>query len=128
MFILTTALMAQLFTTDIRNQIYSEANRQGLEPAIALAVATVESNLNVHAVGKQGEVGLFQLHPSFFPVTTTRENIRLGVQHLLYWKANCPVQKGYGWVTCYNQGARNPHHPELLPYYKKVKAVMDGME
>lgn len=113
----------------IQNQIVTESNRQGLQPEIALAVAKVESGFNPKAVGKHGEIGLFQLHPKYVnAIFNRKENIRKGVQQLLYWKQHCPVQKGYAWVSCYNQGFRNPRFPELLPYMKKIAAAMREMQ
>ena len=45
-------------------QIQQEALRQGVPPELALAVARRESGFNQFAVGKKGEIGLFQLMPS----------------------------------------------------------------
>jgi hypothetical protein len=122
--IASIVLFSSLANADIAFDIAAEATKQGIDPKIAIAVATVESGLNPKAVGKAGEVGVFQLHPSFFKATNTRQNIRLGIKHLAYWKAHCPVREGYEWVTCYNQGSRHPKYPKLFPYYKKVAAVM----
>lgn len=47
----------------IVNKIVAEANRQGVDPAIALAMAQMESGFNPNSVGGAGEKGLFQLMP-----------------------------------------------------------------
>lgn len=122
--IASIVLFSTLAQADVRSQIIAEATRQGLEPEIALAVATVESGLNPKAVGRAGEVGLFQLHPRYFRHVSTKQNIRIGIKQLIYWREHCPTREGLEWVNCYNQGARHPKYPKLFPYYRKVVAVM----
>jgi hypothetical protein len=48
---------------DVVAVIYQAAERYGVSGARLLAVARCESTLNPWAVGRQGERGLFQLHP-----------------------------------------------------------------
>lgn len=69
-----------------------EAERRGMPPALALAVATIESGWNVSARGSSGEVGLMQIMPgtatmlgfrgSIEQLAEPETNIRLGVQYL----------------------------------------------
>jgi soluble lytic murein transglycosylase-like protein len=47
----------------IADSIFAEAQRQGVDPSLALEVAREESSLNPNAVGAAGEIGLFQLMP-----------------------------------------------------------------
>ena len=128
------ALLCSLFLiptvancADIAKMITAEARRQGLEPAIAVAIATVESGLNPHAVGSRGEIGLFQLRPEYFnyskqQLANPKINAKLGIQHLIYMRKNCPSQLDLTWVACYNSGInRHPKYPHLLPYYKKFR-------
>lgn len=128
--ILFSLIVSTSQANNIKNLIVNEATRQGLEPQIALAVVSVESNFNPRAVGKRGEIGLFQLHPHFVKNAkfTVKDNIRLGIEHLLYFRQNCPTQRAYTWITCYNNGLRNPKYPELLPYYLKVIKAMREYE
>ncbi|KAA2237310.1 lytic transglycosylase domain-containing protein [Salinarimonas soli] len=73
-------------------RITREAERHGLPPAVADAVATVESAYNPNAVGGVGEVGLMQVLPTTAtmlghrgPVTALFDpevNIRYGVMYL----------------------------------------------
>jgi hypothetical protein len=44
--------------------IIAEAQRQGIDPAMALEVAYVESSFNQNARGTHGEIGVFQLMPA----------------------------------------------------------------
>jgi hypothetical protein len=54
--------MAEWTTARIIERITAEATRQGVDPKLALAVATQESSLNPNAVGDNGQsLGLFQL-------------------------------------------------------------------
>lgn len=48
-------------TAGLRQQIIQEAQRQGVDPALALAVAHRESNFNPSAVSPTGVTGLFQV-------------------------------------------------------------------
>lgn len=50
--------------SSIPSAIIAEAQRQGIDPALALEVAQVESSMNQNARGSHGEVGVFQLMPS----------------------------------------------------------------
>jgi len=51
-------------TEEIQAAIQAEATRQGVNPALALAVAEHESSFNPNALGAAGDAGLFQLIPS----------------------------------------------------------------
>lgn len=41
------------------------ATQMGIDPNFALDIARAESSLNPKAVGKAGEVGLYQIHPKY---------------------------------------------------------------
>ena len=92
--------------------IQAEAQRQGVPPDIAIAVARRESGLNPNVGdGGSGEIGLFQVKPATaldMGVTDLRdldENIRAGVAYLA-WNFS-----RYGdWnqaLTAYNGGPGN---------------------
>lgn len=107
--------------------IEAEARHQHFDPQIAVAVATVESNLDQNAIGSHGEVGIFQILPRTYPganLFDLKTNIRLGIEHLKYWKRACPTIEGISFVNCYNSGFRKPKYPMLRPYVRKVAAVM----
>jgi Transglycosylase SLT domain len=82
---------------DLRVMVRTEAVKRGLPGEIADAVATVESNYRVSAIGDVGEIGLMQVLPSTARmlgfVGTNAElsdpatNIRYGVDYLTTaWK------------------------------------------
>jgi hypothetical protein len=96
----------------------AEAMRRSLPPALADAVATVESAYDASARGTSGEIGLMQVLPSTADMLGFRgnleqladpaTNIRLGVQYLAgAWKATggrlCDTlvkyRAGYGATT-----------------------------
>lgn len=56
--------------------IVSISLSMGFDPNIALSVAKVESKLNPSAVGKIGEIGLFQLRPELFAPSCLRNKTK----------------------------------------------------
>lgn len=108
-------------STVVKDTITQTAIAQGLDPAVALAIAEVESNFNPKATGKAGEIGLFQLHPRYIKDASysVEKNVELGVQNLLYWQKRCPTKKNKTFVNCYNRGYRPVVNPKTTPYYRK---------
>jgi len=114
------------------DDIRAEALRQGVDPKIALSVAKVESGLNPTAIGRKGEIGLYQIMPfngakyapniSVFDIKT---NIRIGIYLISRAKYQCSDMGQY-YIICYNQGPhRRPKYPHLHPYYKRIVANYD---
>lgn len=107
--------------------IEAEAKAQHFDPVVAVAVATVESNLNQDMIGDKGEIGVFQILPRTCPganLFDLKVNIKSGIEQLKYWKRACPTVEGISFVNCYNSGFRRPRYPFLRPYVRKVAAVM----
>ncbi|ADP79879.1 transglycosylase SLT domain-containing protein [Pseudofrankia inefficax] len=120
----------------IQALVRAEAARQGLDPALALAVASVESSFNPGAVSRTGAVGVMQLMPRTArwlaaqlgqPIDRTdpAENITGGVAFLRYLLAatssNLPIAIG-----AYYQGLdsvrRSGFFPDTAVYVAKVTA------
>lgn len=100
----------------IADQIIAEAQRQGVPPALALEVATEESSLNPAAIGKAGEIGLFQLMPETaaglgVDPTDVQQNIQGGVSLLrqLLAQYGDPAKA----LAAYNWGPGDAQHPRL---------------
>ncbi len=111
----------------IKQAITVEAIYQGVNPKLALAVATVESGLNIRAVGSLGEKGLYQLMPTTHnkqALVDWKENIREGISQLRAWSTSCPTKENYTYIICFNGGFRHPYYPVLHPYYLKVMQAM----
>lgn len=71
----------------IQQMIIGEAQRQGVPPALALAVADEESGFNQNTIGGAGDTGVFQIIPSTAQLlgvdpTDLSQNIRGGVTFL----------------------------------------------
>ncbi|MBL7487397.1 transglycosylase SLT domain-containing protein [Frankia sp. AgB1.9] len=120
----------------IQALVRAEAARQGLDPALALAVASVESSFNPRAVSRTGAVGVMQLMPRTArwlgaqlgqPIDRTdpADNITGGVAFLRYLLAatssNLPIAIG-----AYYQGLdsvrRSGFFPDTAVYVAKVTA------
>ena len=57
--------MDQAFNTTIQSLINQYAKEAKVDPLLALNIAEAESTLNPKAVGKAGEIGLYQIHPKY---------------------------------------------------------------
>ena len=112
------------------------SQQYNIDPHLAIAVIETESGFNVNAVGKAGEVGLFQLRPKYFKKYSMKQlfkpeiNIKEGIKHLAYMKKHCTYKGLKKFVVCYNagvEGAKNIKHPEEFSYYRKVfKSYMNN--
>lgn len=71
----------------VANLIQSTAASYGVDPSLALAVATEESGLNQNAIGSAGEIGVMQLMPATAAAlgvdpTNLQQNISGGIKFL----------------------------------------------
>lgn len=112
---------------ELEQIIRETASIHGLNPDLAVAIATVESRLNPKAVGSLGEIGLFQLRPEFHKVTkgNVRANVTIAVRYLVQLKRRCAAYED-AFFVCFNYGhVRKLRYPRLFPYYKKVQLVLE---
>jgi hypothetical protein len=95
--LMPSAALATTDPVDLRVMVRTEAVKRGMPAELADAVATVESNYKISAVGDVGEIGLMQVLPSTARMLgfagTNAElsdpavNIRYGVDYLATaWK------------------------------------------
>jgi membrane-bound lytic murein transglycosylase B len=92
----------------VQDQIIAIAEQYGVDPNLALALATVESGLNQSAVSSAGAIGIFQLIPGTaeslgVDPTDPNQNIQGGVEYL----AQLLAQFGgdpYQAVAAYDDG------------------------
>jgi hypothetical protein len=101
----------------IEKLVVDEANRQGVEPALALAMAEVESNFNPRALSKAGAKGVMQIMPA------TAEKV-FGVSSDQLFDAKINIKLGIAFIkkllTRYNQRL-----DIALSHYNGGSAVQD---
>ncbi len=107
------------------------AIEEHLDPNLAVAIAKTESRLNDKAIGRHGELGLFQLKPQFHKVVKgdVRKNIRTAVRYLKVVRGICEPKYKDAWIVCYNVGpnAASLRYPKLFPYYIRVMREMNQL-
>jgi len=91
----------------VTERLRIEAARRGLDPALARAVAWIESHGNQDARGAAGEIGVMQLMPATAAELKVnaydiQENIEGGVRYLSQLVGKYGVEAG---VAAYNAGA-----------------------
>jgi len=104
-------------------KIQKAAKEAGIDPDFAVALATVESGLNPNAVGKLGELGLFQLRREYHDVHPgqTDHNIAVAMNYLSELHTKWAPTMGDSWFVLFNWGPANrPKRPRETAYYKKV--------
>lgn len=82
-------LDSDLQANEIARVVASEAEKQGVRPALALAVARYESQLDPFAMSPSGAVGVMQIMPSTWRgmrctgfITDAQDNARCGLSYL----------------------------------------------
>lgn len=118
-------LSSPCYAQGIIESIIKEAKLAGVDPYLAVAIARTESSLNPNAIGKHGEIGLFQLRPEYHDIKHASANtrIKIAMKYLAYLKTRCYSKYGNAWFICYNTGPNRSHviqDPEMFPYYTKV--------
>jgi soluble lytic murein transglycosylase-like protein len=135
---LTLILLALIYVNDskadetqtIQDTIVKVAMEEGIDPALALAIAETESNFNPKMIGSLGEIGVYQLRPEFHRVSRSNvsANIKTGIKYLVRLKRECNSY-GDAFFVCFNYGqAKKLKYPKLFPYYKKVMIAKQRRE
>jgi soluble lytic murein transglycosylase-like protein len=109
---------------EIVRVIRIKAIENNIDPNLAVAIATVESNLNPGARGSLGEIGLFQLRPEFHDVTPGKfeANVSVAMKYLAEIQKKWEPIYGDAWFIKFNLGPnyKRINYPKLFPYYVKV--------
>ncbi len=128
--LLLTQLATAQTKTEIIDRITKQAAEFGVDPDLAVAIATVESSLNPKAVGSLNEQGLFQLRPEYHSLTGgSSDNIRVAIKYLQWLKNKSNGAHGNAWFVLYNWGPYNaPKYPTRTKYYKKVMQQMNRIK
>jgi len=112
------------------NLLVDSAKRQGVEPALVLAVAATESNFKADAVSGKGAIGLMQLMPSTAEELginpyILEENIEGGVKYLAkllkkYGKKNLALAAYNAGMGIVDRYGGVPPFKETQNYVKRV--------
>ena len=113
----------------VKQAIITQSNAMGVEPAIMLSLAKIESGFNQNAKGASGTIGVFQLMPSTarnmgYNPYNLDENIKAGIT---YYKN---MYKQFGSmelaVAAYNSGPMAVKRINGVPNHSKqfVNRVM----
>jgi hypothetical protein len=98
------------------------AIEENFDPALAVAIATVESGLNPRVVGTK---------PNYHEVVNaldSRKNTQVAIRYLKKIRARYEPVCGDAWIIFYNLGPnyqKRIRYPALFGYYKRVAAVKE---
>ncbi len=116
----------------VREIIIKAAQYHKIPESLALGVAEVESKFNCHAVGKAGEIGLFQLKPTtafYLGYAGSTEGLKdcitnsyFGVMHLRRAYERCGKDIACT-ISLHNRGLKAKPKP-MAAYTQKVKKKM----
>lgn len=100
-----TALISSLALSNelVKQKIEKVAINRGEDPILLLAISKVESSYNKKAIGKVGEIGLFQLRPEFFNININmniEEQAHIAIDLLQKLKVRCKER----FLQCWNMG------------------------
>lgn len=107
---------------DIKKVIGTVALDHGEDPVLLQSIAFIESSFNPKAVGKIGEIGLFQLRPEFHAISlnsSVKQQTLIAIKYLQKLKVQC----GKKFLQCWNMGptrAKQKNH-KITRYEMKVQ-------
>lgn len=67
--------ITERIANDINSSIIDAANNYGIDPTTLASIAYVESRFNPIAIGKNGEIGIMQINPTYWVNTLKKNNL-----------------------------------------------------
>ena len=109
--------------------IITYATMLGVDPYIALSVASVESNIQMDKVGELGEIGVFQILPEYSGYSPTglsnpHINVMAGINRIKETQSRCKYKDDLYYLICYNmgyEGAKRIRYPDKNEYVKRIR-------
>lgn len=100
-------------TKKLESTITKLAEEHDIDPKLALDIAKAESSLNPEAIGKAGEVGLYQIHPKYLNyITKTVTGRTYSKKELMDPALNAKV--GIGYMSMLKKQLGENYTPALL--------------
>jgi len=135
LFVLGCSQVQAVTVEEVKSTIVTQAMEMGIDPALALSIAQVESNFKMEARSHCGAVGVFQLMPStakkigINPYTLV-ENVKGGLKYyLMMYKMFGSVELA---LAAYNAGPGNvkkygtiPPFGETQRFVQKILALQN---
>lgn len=106
---------------ELTNTLIEEANKEGVDPVLIMAVISTESGFRPWVKGTSGELGLMQILPSTAAwiskktgvdyrgpesLKDPKMNITVGVRYISYLRQRFQGE-GHNYLAAYNMGSRN---------------------
>lgn len=118
----TNTSLAGNLKEDIKEIIGVVALDHGEDPLLLQSIAFIESSFNPKAIGRIGEIGLFQLRPEYHLIslnTSVKQQTLTAIKYLQKLKIQC----GRKFLQCWNMGptrAKKLNH-KITRYETKVQ-------
>jgi hypothetical protein len=132
-----------LFPATVRaneKQIHAAAQlasqQTGTEFRQLIAIAMIESSLSINAIGSQGEIGPWQLHPRVFlphQMRTLEKQALSAAKYIKSLQRSCR-DFGAAFIVCYNMGPSKAKQifkyrsPFSAIYYKKYQKAYNSLD
>lgn len=106
------------------------ARSEGVDPALARAIARAESSYNPRAVSPKGAIGVMQLMPgtadryNVKDIYKVEDNVRGGIQYLRYLIGLFPQDKKLA-IASYNAGENRVLRTGTIPNFKETKEYVE---
>lgn len=103
-----------------------EADRQGVDPSLGMAVSWIESRFTSNVVSKAGAIGAMQILPKYWCPNKKRcDSIKYGIKALGYYLSKSGLRNG---LCRYASGKSCKKNMRRIRYMKSVVKKRDSLE